>query len=134
MTFSILLLWAFQKELLDEFEKDPMTVEINSVVAKIHEEIGKKAKEAQRKAEANGDNEIKTQQTKTELLTYREKVSNILRKVQNTNYKKPSRILRALEKTAKSLEENGVITKFYISENSNGEQITNWVINENFSY
>ena len=94
----------------------------------------KKAKEAQRKAEANGDNEIKTQQTKTELLTYREKVSNILRKVQNTNYKKPSRFLRALEKTAKSLEENGVITKFYISENSNGEQITNWVINENFSY
>ena len=94
----------------------------------------KKAKEAQRKAEANGDNEIKTQQTKTELLTYREKVSNILRKVPNTNYKKPSRFLRALEKTAKSLEENGVITKFYISENSNGEQITNWVIDENFSY
>lgn len=94
----------------------------------------RKAKEAKSKAEANGDDEIKTQQTITKLLTYSEGFSKILRKVQNTNYKKQSRFLRALEKTAKSLKENGVITKFYISENSNGEQITNWVINENFSY
>lgn len=44
---------SYAKELLDEFEKDPMAVEINSVVAKIHEEIGKKAKEAQKSAEIN---------------------------------------------------------------------------------
>lgn len=44
---------GYAKELLDEFNKDPMTVEINSVVSKIHEEIGKKAKEAQKTAEIN---------------------------------------------------------------------------------
>lgn len=87
----------------------------------------KNAKHERCRAEANSD-------TIEEQLTYKEGYNKILDKIKNTNYKKPFRFNRALMKTAKSLEDNGVITKFYISTNSKGEQITNWVINENFTY
>lgn len=68
-------------------------------------------------------------------LTYSEGFNRIRDyKIHIAKYKKDFLFIRALNKTAESLIKNGVITRFYITENSSGEKITNWIINENFNH
>lgn len=115
-------------------DKDDLTQYIFSAITY---NSGAKIRNAKREREKGEKDNLEPQTICNNVeraLLYSEGFNKIRNKIHIDKYKKNFLFIRALNKTAESLIKNGVITRFYITENSSGEKITNWIINENFSY